>query len=73
MRANLLLWCIDYCNNPYLADEGAFSLVLDQLEDLVQKTGVTSESIADLSQSFGGETAFTVNRLLAPYRRLRMI
>lgn len=72
-REELLLWARKKANNSKLKDEGDFSFVLDQLEDMVQRLGVASESISDLSQSFEGDTNKEILKLLSPYRRAKFL
>lgn len=69
-REKLLLWCKKFCNNTDLVDEDDFSLVLDSLEDIFSKAGIVSESLSDMSQTFGKATAFEVRHMLSPYKRL---
>lgn len=72
-RENLLLWCRKKTNNPDLEDKEDFSLVLDHIEDMIGRLGVTSESISDLSQSFEGDTNKEMMKLLSPYRRAKFL
>lgn len=72
-RENLLLWCRKKTNNPNLEDEGDFKFVLDQLIEMVQRVGITSESLADMSRSFSSETHKEVMVLLSPYRKARFL
>lgn len=72
-RTKLLEWCKLYCNNPNLVDGGAFSIVLDNLTDIFQQAGITSESLGGMSQSFGADTAFTVRSMLSPFKRLKSL
>lgn len=72
-REKLLAWCKKYCNNPDLTDAEDFALVLDNLTSIFEKAGVTSESLSDMSQSFGADTAFRVRDMLSPYKRLKAI
>lgn len=72
-REKLLAWCKKYCNNPDLVDAEDFALVLDNLTIIFEKAGVTSESLSDMSQSFGTDTAFRVRDMLSPYKRLKAI
>lgn len=72
-REKLLLWCRKKTNNPTLEDVDDFSYVLDHLEDMVSRLGVTSESISDLSQSFEGDTNKEMMKLLSPYRRAKFL
>lgn len=72
-REKLLAWCKKYCNNPDLIDAEDFALVLDNLASIFEKAGVTSESLSDMSQSFGTDTAFRVRDMLSPYKRLKAI
>ena len=71
-REKLLLWCRKFCRNPNLEDKEDFSLVLDNMSDLFSRIGITSESLSDMSQSFGKETSLQVSSMLSPYRRLGM-
>lgn len=72
-REKLLLWCKKYCNNDSLVDSEDFALVLDNISDIMQKAGIVSESIGDMSQSFGADTAFRLRDMLSPYKRLRLL
>ena len=72
-RQKLLLWCRKFCFNDTLEDEEDFKLVLDEMENIIKHAGVTSESISDMSQSFGSDTAFTIRQLLSPYRKLKAL
>lgn len=72
-REKLLAWCKKYCNNPDLIDAEDFALVLDNLTSIFEKAGVTAESLSDMSQSFGADTAFRVRDMLSPYKRLKAI
>ena len=72
-RTKLLEWCKLYCNDSTLVDDGAFSIVLDNLIDLFQHAGVTNESLGGMSQSFGADTAFTVRSMLSPFKRLKSL
>ena len=72
-RERLLAWCKKYCNNPDLIDSEDFTLVLDNLTSIFEKAGVTAESLSDMSQSFGTDTAFRVRDMLSPYKRLKAI
>lgn len=72
-REKLLAWCKKYCNNPDLVDAEDFALVLDNLTSIFEKAGVTAESLSDMSQSFGADTAFRVRDMLSPYKRLKAI
>lgn len=72
-REKLLAWCKKYCNNPDLVDAEDFALVLDNLTIIFEKAGVTAESLSDMSQSFGTDTAFRVRDMLSPYKRLKAI
>jgi hypothetical protein len=72
-RTHLLLWCRRKTNNPKLEDEKDFSLVLDELTDLLGRAGVVSESIDSLNQSFNGEVYKDVMLLLSPYRKAKFI
>lgn len=72
-RNNLLLWCKKKCYNDKLKDEEDFSLVLDQLIELIEKVGITSESIGDLSQSFSGDMNKEILILLSPYRKAKFL
>jgi len=73
-RQKLLAWCKKYCNNPDLIDADDFSYALDQLETSMASIGVTSESLSDMSQSFGvNESGMSIKNVLAPYKRLKML
>lgn len=72
-RENLLGWAKKKANNPALKDEGDFSYVLDQLEDIFERAGVASERLADMSQSFDGSTHNQMMGLLSPYRRAKFL
>lgn len=72
-RLNLLMWARRKTNNPKLEDEDDFAFVLDQLEDILARSGVVSESVADLSQSFSGDTNKEAMGLLSPYRKAKFI
>lgn len=72
-RKNLLLWARKKANNPKLEDEGDFAYVLDQLEEVIDRNGVASESIADISQSFNGNMNQQMVGLLSPYRRAKFL
>jgi hypothetical protein len=69
-RDYVLIWARKFCNNPDLADEEDFSIVLDILIDTLERAGVTSESLGGMSQSFG-DTYFSVQKILSPYKRLK--
>lgn len=72
-RNNLLLWCRKKCNNVTLEDTEDFSLVLDQLIEMVDKVGISSESIGDLSQSFSPDMNKEMLSLLSPYRKVKFL
>lgn len=72
-RDKLLLWTHKKCNNTRLEDKDDFSLVLDQLIEILERAGVQSESIGDLSQSFNSDTRVEINNLLSPYRKARFL
>ncbi len=72
-REMLLEWAKEYCNNETLEDTGGFSMVLDKLSESMDRVGITSESLSDMSQSFGTETDMAIYKLLSPYRRLKAI
>lgn len=72
-RNNLLLWCRKKCNNVTLEDTEDFSLVLDNIIDMISSIGVTSESIGDLSQSFGTDKHKEIMLLLSPYRKAKFL
>jgi len=73
-REKLLEWCKLYCNNYTLTDTSGFSYVLDNLESEMERVGVTSESLSDMSQSFGSNDAgMSIKNLLSPYSRLKML
>ena len=72
MRNQILEWCKLYCNNPSLTDDGAFAYVLDRLEEAMQRLDVQSESLSDLSQSFGNIEGLNTKSLLAPYKRVKL-
>ncbi len=72
-RNNLLLWCRKKCNNETLEDTEDFSLVLDNIIDMISSIGVTSESIGDLSQSFGTDKHKEIMLLLSPYRKAKFL
>ena len=51
-----------------------FNDVLDQLETSMASMGVTSESLSDMSQSFGvNESGISIKNALAPYKRLKSL
>lgn len=72
-RNHLLLWCKKRTNNTNLKDEEDFSLVLDQLIEIFNRVGVTSESLSDMSQSFSADINKDISILLSPYRKARFI
>ena len=73
-REKLLEWCKLYCNNATLVDEAGFSYVLDNLTAEMERVGITSESLSDMSQSFGSNDAgVSIKSLLSPYSRLKML
>lgn len=72
-RLNLLLWTRKKTNNPKLEDEEDFAYVLDQLEDIIQRAGIASESLADMSQTFDGSTHKQMMGLLSPYRKAKFL
>lgn len=72
-REKLLIWCRKYCNNLSLEDEEDFKLVLDSMETIISNAGVTHESLSDMSQSFGKETALSVRDLLSPYKKVKFL
>jgi len=73
-REKLLAWCKLYCNNSTLVDGADFSYVLDNLTAEMERVGITSESLSDMSQSFGSNDAgVSIKSLLSPYRRLKML
>ena len=72
-RNKLLLWCKKKCNNVTLTDTEDFSLVLDQLIEMVDKVGISSESIGDLSQSFSSDMNKEILNLLSPYRKAKFL
>lgn len=72
MRSQILEWAKLYCNNPSLIDDGAFSYVLDQLEEAMLRLDVTSESLSDMSQAFGNVEGLNTKSLLAPFRRAKI-
>lgn len=72
-REKILEWCKKYCNNPNLVDENDFSRVIDEIENIFKRVGVTSESLSDMSQSFGEDNSFSMRNLLSPYKKLKMI
>ena len=73
-REKILAWCKLYCNNATLVDTEGFSYVLDNLVAEMSRLGVTSESLSDMSQSFGSNDAgMSIKSLLSPYSRLKML
>jgi hypothetical protein len=70
-----------YCNNPFLSENGELSLppaVKQAVAKLVkayqENSNVASQALGDMSKSFfEGGTMNEVNRLLAPYRKVRFI
>lgn len=72
-RYKLLLWCQKKTNNKDLEDEEDFSMVLDQLIEIMERVGVVSESLSDMSQSFNGETRKDMLDLLSPYRKAKFL
>lgn len=72
-REHLLMWCRKKTNNPTLEDKEDFSLVLDNMIDIFERVGITSESIADLSQSFNTETQKDILSMLSPYRKAKFL
>lgn len=72
-RLNLLLWARKKTNNPNLLDEDDFAYVLDQLEEVLARSGVASESISDMSQTFSGTTHQQMIGLLSPYRKAKFL
>ena len=73
MRSQILEWAKLYCNNPTLTDSGAFSYVLDKLEEAMTRLDITSESIADMSQSFGNIEGLNTKSLMAPFRKYKIV
>jgi hypothetical protein len=71
-REYILIWCKKFCNNPNLTDTEDFSVVLTEIINAMERAGVTSQSLSDMSQSFG-ETYMSVGKMLSPYKRLKMI
>jgi pyruvate-formate lyase-activating enzyme len=71
-REYVLIWAKKYCNNDTLTDTEDFSVVLDILIETLERAGVTSESLGGLSQSFG-ETYLNIQKILSPYKRVKMI
>jgi len=71
-RAYVLIWCKKFCNNPDLVDEEDFSVVLSEVINTLERAGVTSQSLSDMSQSFG-ETYMTIGKMLSPYKRLKTV
>lgn len=72
-RENLLLWVQKKTNNPSLIDVDDITFVLDQLEGIIARSGVQSESISDMSQSFSGNTNKEILDLLSPYRKAKFL
>ena len=72
MRSQILLWCQKYCNNPELEDKDDFAYVLSQMEEIMDRVGVRSQSLSDLSETFGDE-GISVRNLLSPYKRVKML
>lgn len=73
-REKILEWCKLYCNNAALIDSGGFSYAIDQLSEAMARTGVTSESMAGMSQSFGAnEGGLDIHGLLSPYKRFKSL
>lgn len=70
-----------YCNNQFLNENGELSLppaVKQAVAKLVkayqENSNVASQSLGDMSKSFfEGGTMNEVNRILAPYRKVRFI
>lgn len=48
-------------------------MVLTELSGIMERVGVTGESLSDMSQSFGSDTAITVRNLLSPYRKFKSL
>jgi hypothetical protein len=70
-----------YCNNQFMDENGALSLppaVKQAIAKLVkayqENSNVASQSLGDMSKTFyEGGTMNEVQRLLAPYRKVRFI
>lgn len=73
-REKLLEWAKLYCNNPNLKDEGAFSIVLDKLEEYEKKDlSVKSESISRYSASYTDGIPQGTLDLLATFKKVRFL
>lgn len=73
-REKIIEWCKSYCNNTSLTDSGGFSYAVDQLTEAMGRAGITSESMAGMSQSFGkNEGGFDIHGLLSPYKRFKSL
>ena len=72
MRSQILIWCQKYCNNPELEDKDDFAYVLSHMEEIMDRVGVRSQSLSDLSETFGDE-GISVRNLLSPYKRVKML
>ncbi len=80
IRVAYLSWINDFCNQEYTEDNmpGGVKLILNKLIAMdalpVGATNIRSESVADLSRSFGGtadgELPTPIKILLYPYRRM---
>lgn len=81
MRANLLIWVRDYCNDQTLEDDGAIAIFLDRAVAWLaaHATGVVSESLGDYSVSFGAgrslENTLPLDLImfLRPYKKMKML
>ena len=73
-RENILNWSKKYCNNAKLTDADDFAYVIDKTIEAMEHAGVTSESMAGMSQSFGTNIGgFDIRSLLSPYKKLKSL
>lgn len=73
-REKLLEWAKMYCNNPNLEDQGAFSLVLDQLEKFEKRDlNVKSESLSRYSATYIDSIPQATLEFLATFKKVRFI
>lgn len=77
LKAELLVWVKDYCNNDFLDDDdiekipGGVNVFLTQAVKYIEKQeGKTSESLGDYSVAWSTDYPESMLRLLRPYRRV---
>lgn len=71
-REYLLEWCKKYTNNNSLQDVGDFHLVMNELVKEFDRIGISSESVSNVSFSYGGGS-INIKILLDPYRKLKRL